>query len=266
MDLFGNPSKRFFSETSPDQHPEQAARGRKVSDLDVEDLKMIMKNINKEVLEKLEIISGDVYALKQQNVWLKEQVDGLQADKELDRKRIVQLEEQIKSKNLLFKGLEAKQAVLDEVSKVCTEKLELPTASIIKSTRKIFERDGKMTALTEFDSTQSVEKVLQKAKNLAGSKIFIERDLNVDRQQDKKVMLQLKKEIKVLSTAHKLAVVNDKLKIKDKWFRWNKNKKLVCGQQDVDVILSSLYANRYSKIVIDYKTLLKNFMSKSQTN
>lgn len=266
MDNLGNPSKRFFSETSPEQHAEQAPRGRKLSELGIDDFRMLIKEGNKEILEKLTTISDDVDALKQQNICLKEQVECLQADKEMDRKRIVQLEEQIKSKNLLFKGLEAKRAVFEEVSKLCTEKLELPTAAIIKSTRKLFERDGKMTVLTEFDSTQSVQKVLQKAKNLAGSKIFIEKDLNVDRQQDKKVMLQLKKEIKVLSTAHKLAVVNDKLKVKDKWFHWSKGKKLVCGQQEAEVILSNLYENCYTKINIDYNTLLKNFMSKTQKN
>lgn len=104
-----NASKRFLADTSPDQQTKQSERRQKVSDLDVDEFRAIMKENNKEVLEKLTVLSVDVDTLKQQNIWLKEQVDCLQADKEADRRRIGQLEFQIKSKNLLFKGLEAKK-------------------------------------------------------------------------------------------------------------------------------------------------------------
>lgn len=162
--------------------------------------------------------------------------------------------------------MKQKKTVFEEVGKVCIEKLELPTASIVKSTRKLFERDGKMTVLAEFDSSRSVQHVLQNARKLAGSKIYIEKDLNLERQHDKKVMLQLKKEIKAHSSAHRIAVVNDKLVIAKNWFRWNKDKKLVCGQQDAETILSNLYTNCFSKICLDYNLLFKKFVSKNQKN
>ena len=93
--------------------------------------------------------------------------------------------------------------------------------------------------------------------------LYIEKDLNVERQQDKKAMLQLKKEIKNLSTTHRVTVINDKIKIGSKWFRWNKDKKLVCDEHDAAVIFKDLFENSYTKININYNALLSNIMSKN---
>lgn len=65
-----------------------------------------------------------------------------------------------------------------------------------KAVRKIYDRNGKMSLIAEFDSEGDVRKILSKTRNLTGSKISIERDLYEERQMDKKVLLQLKRAAK----------------------------------------------------------------------
>lgn len=254
------PNKRSLSQISPEQV--NVSKNRKVGELDVDDYKMIMREINKEVLEKVSKVSDDVETLKEQNIWLKGEVECLKAEKEMDRKRIMHLEEQLKSKNLLFKGLNVNKSLIDEVTNVCKNNLNLHTTAI-KSTRKIFERNGKMTVLAEFDSLQSVQEVLQETRKLKGTSIYIEKDLSVERQQDKKVMLQLRREIRAASTKYSIKVVSDKIKIGSCWMRWNKDKKLVSGDQEAEDVFKKLYGNLLSNINISYNVLLNNSMSKN---
>lgn len=259
----GNANKRFLADTSPEVGNERTFGKTKVGDLNVDDLRMIMKESNKEVLEKLTTLSVDVENIKEENKILKQEVEVLKADKEIDRKRISQLEEQLKSKNLIFKGLNAKTSVSAVVSKICFEKLKLPQTAKIIYTRKLYERDGKMAVLVEMDSAQSVQDALRNAKKLAGTSIYVEKDLNVDKQQDKRVMLQMKKDIVAVSSVHRVAVMSDRIRIKDKWLRWTKDRKLVCGQQDGYDILKELYKNHVDQININYNTLLEKSISKN---
>lgn len=255
----GNIAKRPLLDLSPEQDDER----RKVADLDVAGLRMLIRDVNKEVLDKLSYVADDVDKLKEQNIKLQQELECLKADKDQDRKRITQLEEQLKSKNLIFKGLNAKSSVKAVVHKVCFEKLKVPNTVTIKSTRKLYERDGKMSVLVEMDSDQSVQDILRNSKKLAGTSIYIEKDLSADKQTNKKVMLQLKKELLVISKLHKVIVVNDRIKIKDKWMWWNKEKTLMCGKQQGYETLKELYTNDFDKININYNNLLKNLISKN---
>lgn len=174
----------------------------------------------------------------------------------------MQLEDQLKSKDLLFKGLNINKSLIDEVAKVCKNNLNLHSTTI-KSTRKIFERNGKMTVLAEFDSLQSVQEVLQETRKLKGTSIYIEKDLSVERQQDKKVMLQLRRLIRAASTKHTVKVVSDKIKVGSCWMRWNKDKKLVSGNQEAEFVFEKMYGNILSNININYNVLLENSKSKN---
>lgn len=257
-----NPNKRFIADTSPTANDGHVTGTTKVKDIDVDDLKMLMREVNQEVLEKLTILSVDVEGIKVENSLLKKEIEILKSDKDMDRKRINQLEEQLKSKNLIFKGLNSKSSATAAVSKICFGKLKLPKTAKIIYTKKLFERDGKMAVLAEMDSVESVQNALKNAKNLAGSSIYVEKDLNADRQKDKRVMLQLKKEILAVSNMHKVIVISEKIRVKDKWLRWNKENKLVCGQQEAWKTLKELYVN-YEKICLDYNELLEKSMSKN---
>lgn len=258
-----NVNKRYLIETSPDASEERSTERRKVGELYVDDLRQIIKDSNREVLEKLSTLSGNVEDLKEQNNLLKQEVEHLKVDKDVDRRRINQLEEQIKSKNLILKGLNAKSSVNGVVNKICFDKLKLPKSVKIIYTKKLYERDEKMAVLVELDSSQSVQNALQNAKKLAGTSIYLERDLTPEKQKDKKVMLQLKKDIVAASKSHRIAVINDRIRINDKWFRWNKEKQLFCGQEEADGTFKDLYPDVFDKINFNYNALLERSMSKN---
>lgn len=259
----GNVNKRYLIETSPDANEERSSERRKVGELFVDDLRQIIKDSNREVLEKLSTLSGDVENLKEQNNQLKQEVEDLKVDKDVDRRRISQLEKQIKSKNLILKGLNAKSSVNSVVNKIYFDKLKLPKSVKIRYTKKLYERNDKMAVLAELDSSQSVQSALQNAKKLAGTSIYVERDLTQEKQKDKRVMLQLKKDIVAVSKSHRIAVISDRIRVKDKWFRWNKEKKLVCGQEEADCAIKDLYPDVYDKINFNYNTLFEKSMSKN---
>ncbi|XP_054729228.1 uncharacterized protein LOC129238211 [Anastrepha obliqua] len=236
---------------------------QKVGDLDVETLKLIIKESNNEMLEKLNELSSDVAELKKQNEYLSQEIEKIKAEKNMDKIRLAQLEDHIKKQNLIFKGLTVSTSTKEAVDKVCKEVLQINDASIVKSTKKIYERDGKMTVLAEIRSEKDIGDIFKKSSKLAGTTIYVERDLNLERQQDKKVMMQLKKDIMAISSKHRIGVRDDRMKVANKWLRWNKDKKLVCGMEDANITLQLLYENRLQNVKIDYNILLSKIISKN---
>lgn len=152
---------------------------------------------------------------------------------------------------------------MNEVKKVCNEILKIPDTSILKSAKKLTERDGKVTVLAELDSEESTYIVLNNTKKLSGTNIFIERDLNVERQKDKRAMLRLKKEIGNISNLHRLVVRDDRIRIGDKWFKWSHNKQLICGSLEAEPILKQLYGEQVLSINLQYQYLLNKNNSKN---
>lgn len=249
--------KRLRSEISPEKN------SVKVGELSVEDLRSIFRDENKEVLDKLNYLTDDFNDLKKQNEMLKQEIQNIQAEKDSDRKRIAQLEDQFKRKNLIFKGLPSSKSTVNEVKKVCNEILKIPDTSILKSAKKLTERNGKITVLAELDSEQSTYVVLNNTKELKGTNIYIERDLNVDRQKDKRAMLRLKKEIVKVSKIHRVIVRDDRLRIADKWFKWSQHKQLLCGQSEAEPIMKQLYGDQALGINLQYEYLVNENISKN---
>lgn len=124
------------------------------------------------------------------------------------------------------------------------------------STRKLYEMHGKIGVVAEFTSGDEVKAIFKNTKNLAGSKIIVERDLTTEKQQDKRVMLQLKKCI--------MEVSNEKMKIGAKWFLRNRNKNLVCGNQDVNFVLENLYGSGIKSVNLNYNDILSNLFPKNK--
>lgn len=87
-----------------------------------------------------------------------------------------------------------------------------------------------MTVIAEMQTEKMVEEVFKHTKNLAGSRISVEQELDRERLIQKKVMVELKRNILAVSQRHRVSVRNDKLKVGDKSFMWSKNRKLMCGQ------------------------------------
>ena len=139
------------------------------------------------------MVSNEVEALRFENKQLKEEVEKLKRDKEVDRKNLMWLEHQTCNKKLIFKGLPKENSPRNAIIKACKDILKIEAS--ISSARKVFERNGKMSVAAEFESTADVAKIFQNTKKLTGTAIQIERDLMPLKQEKKKIFLHLKKKI-----------------------------------------------------------------------
>ncbi|XP_075157855.1 uncharacterized protein LOC142231120 [Haematobia irritans] len=127
----------------------------------------------------------------------------LREAKEEDEKRLQRIEDQLGKNKIIIKGIESQKALVGPVINLFREKLKLKIDQEIEMVKKIHEEGGKMTLLVELKTYGTVLDVLKKTKLLAGSNIFIERDLRGARLQRKKVMLQIKKELHKLDREKK---------------------------------------------------------------
>lgn len=111
-----------------------------------------------------------------------------------------------------------------------------------------------MGVVAEFDSEDTVAKILTNSRKLAGSSISMERDLNAERQTDKKVLLQLKRDILSESKEKRVTVRDDRIKIEDFWCKWNQAKQLItCKyQHNAESIINSSYASPLSSVKFKY--------------
>lgn len=226
--------------------------------MEVEELMSVMKSTMNNLLEEKianlpsktdieEIKSGialnskEINELRQENIKLKEEIATLKHVQEEDKSTIRWLEHQIKNNKLVFKGVMIEANPMNSVMKICVEKLKVQPQ--IKSARILAKSNNYHTIIAEFDSEETVLQILRSTKNLAGTKLSVDRDLNPRRQRNKTAMLMIRRRILLETTKHAIVVRDDKLKIKDKIFSWNNNNELVCGKENAEVILKDLYGD-----------------------
>lgn len=105
-----------------------------------------------------------------------------------------------------MRGLASQRSAYEAVMKMCKTNLKINKPVEIEYAKKIYEKDQKMTVVVEFNSPSFVSEILKHTKNLKGTTIFIELDLCRKRLKNKKVMLQLKKEIVNVDESKKVRV------------------------------------------------------------
>lgn len=194
-----------------------------------------------DLTSKITAATAEMDEIRTENKNLKEEIKWLKEMRHEDSNNIKWLEYQVKNTKLIFKGLESNIPPIESVSKVCAENLKL-NPNIISS-RKLFTRNGTQTVIAEFENESITSEILKATKNLAGTTISIDRDLNPRRQKNKRAMLMVRKQILSENKTYKVLVRDDKLLIKDKWFVWNGNNELVCGRQSGEEALKELYGN-----------------------
>lgn len=262
-------AKRRLEELSPNKND-----GSPVGSMAVTDLMKLMSTLMDEKLtnmkQDVEEIKNNVSGLslkldevKSENQLLKNEITQLREEREKDHQQIVYLQEHIKRNNLIFKGIDTKSTLEDSVRDCCKNNLKISEEIVLLSTRKLYEKNGKVGVVAEFSSGEAVKDIFKNTKNLAGSKIIVERDLTTEKQQDKRVMLELKKRIKEVSSKHKIMVRNEKIKISDKWLMWNKNKILISGNQNGNVVLENLYGQAINSVNFNYHEILTKLNSKN---
>lgn len=229
---------------------------QRVSDISVASLKAIIKECNEEILGRLSTLSEEVEQLKMANDGLVHEMNLLKDENNMLKRRLNDLETNIKGKNLVFRGLSIQQTNVFEIQKLCQEVLRTPNNIRAKSARTLYQRNGIAAVLVQFETENEVEDILHRTNFLKGTQIYIERDLNAERRLDKIVMLQLRRKLMDFSKKYKIKVRDDKLKIENKWFKWNSEKKLVCGMTSAINIFKELYGEDFN-LNVKYN-ILKN--------
>lgn len=212
---------------------------------------------------KVEIsgIGSEISNLREENKQLKDELSKVKREYEESKKDMMWIQQQIKTTKVFIRGLNSSREPATEVSNMLKSKLEITPS--LSSVRKIFDRNGKMGVIVEFESTQVVENVLRNTKKLTGTAIYIERDLIPTKQLLKRVSLHLKAKILTVSKAHKVVVREDRIKVKDTWFAWNSDRKLLSGKADGKAELLKIYGDCITNINTDFEQLLEEMSSKN---
>lgn len=229
---------------------------QRVSDISVASLKAIIRECNEEILGNIAKLSEEVGQLKTANDGLVHEMELLKEENNMLKHRLNELETNIKGKNLVIRGLSIQQTNVYEIQKLCREVIRAENCTRIKSTRTLYQRNGMAAVLVQFETESDVEGILKKTENLKGTQIYVERDLNAERRLDKIIMIQLRRKLMDFSKKHQIKVRDDRLKIENRWFKWNLEKKLVCGTFNAINILHELYGEEFN-LNIDYH-FLKN--------
>lgn len=265
-----NLTKRRLIETSPENMGDQVGSMTKcdlmqmmTSLLDEKFKNIATKTDILDVKENINEVKSEVSRLSNENKHLQNEIQKLKDERENDQRRMMLLEKDFGKKKLIFRGLESQTSVFKAVKKVFQENLKMENPVEIEQTRKLYEKNQKMTVMVELKSTNLVTQVLKHTKNLAGTSIHVERDLCKERQEKKKVMLYLKKEILKIDRSHKIIVRDDNMIINKKQMFWNQNKALMCGHEKGEDVLKSIYGEKLSNVTHKYNKILENIISKN---
>lgn len=217
-----------------------------------------------EVRNTIEGVQNEVQRLTAENDELRSEVKFLKESKEADNRRMERLEEELGRKKLIIRGLPSQNALYNAAEKLFKAKMNIGTNLEIEYIRKLQQNENTMSIMVEMKSTKMVTEVLKHTKTLAGSSIFIERDLTGSRLEKKKIMLQLKKDLLVVNRDKRVGVRADRIIIDGKTMFWNEKKELICdGKQAKDVLLS-IYGNVIQDIgMIEYDRILSKINSKN---
>ena len=189
-----------------------------------------------------------------ENATLKSEIEMLKREKRQDNADLNRLIDQNKKKNLIFKGMEISNPRAD-VQRLCSEKLGVNGVEVM-SAAKLFERRGRATVIADFGTEDAAFKILKNSYKLAGTSIIIEKDLNQDRRVKKQIMLQIKKSILAIDNTYKILVRDDKLKIDQKWFRYNNKNEFVCNMENGKEIIDKMYNGNAKNLNFDYTFML----------
>ena len=270
-------AKRKFLETSPDFV--ESSPNLSVGSMSANELMAIMKNSMASLLDdrlenlatkqdihyvknRVDSLTDKINLLVAENDTLKAEIKNLKDEKSEDRRRILFLENQIKRKNLIFKGVPTNSPPIVAIKSIIDTKLNINIPIEIVATHKIFEKNRKMAVVVEFRSEQMAQEIVRNKKQLVGSAIFIEYDLNSERQEKKKLMLQLKNNILQLNKTKRITVFDDKLMIDNKSFVWGRQKQLMCENRKAEEMLREIYGTELN-LNLKYDDILAATKSKN---
>lgn len=215
--------------------------------------------------EKLEAVAEEVQDLKAENANLQNRIEALQNSQTASTRQVTHLENNLKRRNLIFRGLAANNDIKDAVRNIIvnTMKVNIPNL-ILCSCRKIYEKERKITVVAEFPDEETVNSILKCARNLQGTRITLERDLSQQRQENRKAMISLKSMLREVNNDKLVAIRNDEMRIDGKWFRWSVDKVLMHQQEKNGMnILANIYNNQLDLSKMSYHMLVNLYIQRS---
>lgn len=215
-----------------------------------------------EVKTQISDIDLSLTQLKHENEAMRAEIDLLKTERDKDREQIRRLVEQGKRKNVLFRGIIRQGSPKHSVESVCKNILKLSDVKIA-SARILFSSNDKLGVVAEMQSEDMANKIFKSLRNLAGTSIKVEKDLTEEKQQDRKVLMQLKAEILAIDKTHRVFVKNDSIKIGTHWMWWSKNQELMCGKNCAYEALKDLYGEKLEGVDISYNFLLNKIVPKN---
>lgn len=208
-----------------------------------------------EIKQTMQDCCSQIGNLRMENEALREEVNTLKAERKKDHQDLMRLVERSKSKNVVFRGISNDGSLKEKIQELCTKKLEIPDINL-KNVRKLYETDAKVCGVAEFLTEEMAVNVLKNSKKLAGTSIFVDKDLCEEKQQNKKVMLKLKKHLKTLDSNQKIIVRDDKMRVNNEWFYWNNDKILMNGNRNGKETLENIFKDKIIVKNICYNHLL----------
>lgn len=129
--------------------------------------------------------------------------------------RLENYDKRNRNKNLIFSNVSIRQNAINSLYHVISENLKINSGDILLKDAFILKRYGenKATILAEFGEKRMIGIVFQHIKNLAGSKIAVERDLSEGEQESKRTLVQLKKKLLEIRNDIKIFVSQNTIKI-----------------------------------------------------
>jgi len=113
-------------------------------------------------------------------------------------------------------------------------------------------RDGKVMVLVECESQGQAENILKNDHKLRGSQVFLDKDLTLEKQANKMVLLELKKFFLAIRRETKVKVKNDSINVDGNWMSLNNNKVLMWQRNPAEIKLKEIYGNSLEMSHINY--------------
>lgn len=224
----------------------------------MEDLSKKMDNVATK--DDLNFYKNELVRVEANTESIKTIVMEVQRDREYDKKRMEWIEKSFRSKNLIFKGviINGRQSVVDVIADVINHKMSVTPNIIPEQIRFIGKVGESTTVLVQFHREDEVRRVLEKTNLLAGSNIFIDRDLTLDERKSKAELMKVRRVIiSKLSDQDdkkkKVKVTHNSIRIEGHIFKWN-GEQLLCGKESGNFKLSQIFKFRFENI--NFKQLI----------
>lgn len=204
--------------------------------------------------EDLQQYREEVAEVKQQNEELKKMIGHLKECREKDRKQLERLDFSLRSKNLIFRGINHEANMDTCVRKILCDILQVK--AVPGKTVSLHNRNGKATVRVEFGSSEDVQEVLNNTNKLKGTKIGVDRDLpesvRVVRAELLKIRKVIMRKISAMEPKNKkkVVVMNEKMKIEEAVFTIDRGE-LMCGAEKGVDKLNAIFKLDFSDLYIE---------------